>query len=170
MSTISSFTSLTTVSDDPLAKWPILYADLYAERDHNPDPGFFRSVPLEDLCLVGLGLTTCDLRLGPNRTFDNIHILRSSFSTRPLDTFGWINIPNAGLIHLTRALPSIDHDIRTFQGWRLPSFEAAMQQHRADFTPCVIFIPRRLFVSKTPAAAPRERFISKLWRTVQQFL
>lgn len=170
MSTSNSHNSLTTVSDDPLAKWPTLHADLYAERDHNPDPGFFRSIPLEDLCLVGLGMTTCDMRLGPQRSFDNIHILRMSFSNRPLDQFGWVNIPNAGLVHLTRSLPNADSDIRAFQGWRLPSYEVAIFHHNAEFKPCIIFIPRRLFATKPPRLAQSEGLFIRLQRHLAQLM
>lgn len=150
MSTLNSCTSLTTVSNDLLAKWPTLHADLYAELDHNPDPRFFRSVPLEDLCLVGLGMTTCDLRLGPQRSFNYIHILCMSFSNWPLDRFGWVNIPIAGLVHLTQSLLHAHSNICTFQGWRLPSYEAAILHQNAKFKPCVIFIPHWLFATKPP--------------------
>lgn len=117
MSTISSYASLTTVSNDLLAKWPALHANLYVKCDHNPDLGVFWSIPLKDLCLAGLGLTTCDLHLSLDRTSDNIHILCTAYVTYPLDISRWINIPNAGLVHLTCTLPLIDHNVQMFQGW-----------------------------------------------------
>ena len=152
---------VTTVSDNLLVKWPVLYANIYTKCNHHPNPGFFCSIMLEDLCLAGLGLTTCDLHLGPNWIFDNIHILHSSFVTCPLNTFRWVNIPHAGLVHAPHPWSTMTSGCP-----RDGNFKFAMQQHRADF----IFIPHWFFISKLPAAVHKEGLATKLWCTIQWLL
>ena len=102
------------MSNNPLAKWPILHTNLYTEHDYNPELGFFQSALLKDLCLARLGLTTYNMHLNPDRVFNNIHILHMSHVTQPLDNYGWINIPNEGLVHLTYALPQVHPSICMF--------------------------------------------------------
>ena len=50
------------------------------------------------------------------------------------------------------------------------AFNLVMQQHRANFMPCVIFIPCRFFASKPPAAVHQESFFAILRWTIQQLL
>lgn len=153
MSLNSQATLLSTLPH-PLAKWPIIQADLTVVSEVAPEQEHFPNIGVEYLCLAGLSMVTCDMRLGPSRSFDHIRFNQVAYASRLLNTYGWIDVQDAGLIHLTRPLRAADSENLMFQGWRLDSYEDAITTHRAIFKPCVVELPCQLFLA-SPPTAPR---------------
>ena len=153
MSLNSQATLLSTLPH-PLAKWPIIQADLTVVSEVAPEQEHFPNIGVEYLCLAGLSMVTCDMRLGPSRSFDHIRFNQVAYASCLLNTYRWIDIQDAGLIHLTRPLRAADSENLMFQGWRLDSYEDAITTHHTIFKPCVVELPCLLFLA-SPPTAPR---------------
>ncbi|EPS93732.1 hypothetical protein FOMPIDRAFT_1055712 [Fomitopsis schrenkii] len=170
MSTVNSKTALCSASSDSLARWPILRANLSVSTGHAADDTFFHAINIEYLCLAGLGMSTCDMRLGPLNSFQHVRFTKVVWASRPLDMYGWMDVSDIGLFHLTRQLNVGNLEIFVFQGWFLESANIAALSHRAELKPCIIYLPRDVFSSKTLPKPMRQ--ISRLkafWQAIHRF-
>ena len=161
MSLNSQATLLSTLPH-PLAKWPIIQADLTVVSKVAPEQEHFPNISIEYLCLAGLSMVTCDMRLGPSHSVDHIHFNQVAYASRLLDTFRWIDVQNTGLIHLTCPLRSADSKNFTLQGWHLDSYEDAITSHCTIFKPCIVELPCHLFLALPPTAPHYLSVVRKL--------
>ncbi|EPS92921.1 hypothetical protein FOMPIDRAFT_94876 [Fomitopsis schrenkii] len=169
MSTVYSKNTLLPISSDSLTRWPLIHADISVSTSHVANTSFFHDINIEYLCLAGLGMASCDLHFGPQNSFDHIQISRV-VCDHPLDMYGWIDIADIGLVHLTRRLDIGNNHLAVFQGWRLESTDAATIVHRAKFKPCILYFPCRAFSDKKMPKPPRQvsRF-KTLIRAIRRF-
>ncbi|TFY68552.1 hypothetical protein EVJ58_g954 [Rhodofomes roseus] len=164
MSAESSTVSYVPTPYVPPGHWPHI-TGIFHNHDHtilNPD--FFSEVPIEYLVLARLGYETCDMRLYPHTSVLILDIVRVKFASSVLRPYGWVVMDIYGPVHLTRPIHSARRDVLAFQGWCLDLAYQADTNNRANFNPCIIYLPRSCFME--PVVPQPARTWMYVWESV----